>query len=59
MISWYVDILYFISHCVVEAMYVHASDRRLTEVGSTKFFVKRNGDTIIKEINTYALSVSL
>lgn len=51
--------LYFISHCVVEVMYVHASDCRLTEVGSAKFFVKGKGDTIIKEINTYALSVSL
>ena len=41
--------LYFTSHCVVEAMHVHASDRRLTEVGSAKFFVKGNGDTVIKE----------
>lgn len=41
--------LYFTSHCVVEAMHVHASDRRLTEVGSAKFFVKGNGDTIVKE----------
>lgn len=40
--------LYFTSHCVVEAMHVHASDRRLTEVGSAKFFVKGNGDTVIK-----------
>lgn len=41
--------LYFTSHCVVEAMHVHASDRRLTEAGSAKFFVKGNGDTVIKE----------
>ena len=41
--------LYFTFHCVVEAMHVHASDRRLTEVGSAKFFVKGNGDTVIKE----------
>lgn len=41
--------LYFTSHCIVEAMHVHASDRRLTEVGSAKFFVKGNGDTVIKE----------
>ena len=34
---------------MVEAMHVHASDRRLTEVGSAKFFVKGNGDTVIKE----------
>ena len=41
--------LYFTSHCIVEAMHVHASDRRLTEAGSAKFFVKGNGDTVIKE----------
>ncbi len=41
--------LYFTSHCVVEAMHIHASDRRLTEIGSAKFFVKKNGDTVVKE----------
>lgn len=40
--------LYFTSHCIVEAMHVHASDRRLTEAGSAKFFVKGNGDTVIQ-----------
>ena len=40
--------LYFTSHCVIEAMHVHASDRKLTEIGSAKFFVKGNGDTIVK-----------
>ena len=40
--------LYFPSHCIVEAMHVHASDKRLTEAGSAKFFVKGNGDTIVK-----------
>lgn len=29
-------------------MHVHASDRKLTEAGSAKFFVKENGDTIIQ-----------
>lgn len=29
-------------------MHVHASDRRLTEEASAKFFVKQNGDTIIQ-----------
>jgi len=29
-------------------MHVHASDRRLTEAGSAKFFVKENGDTLIQ-----------
>lgn len=41
--------LYFTSHCIVEAMHVHASDRRLTEQGSVKLFVKGNGDTIVKD----------
>ncbi len=41
--------LYFTSHCVVEAMHVHASNRRLTEYGSAKLFVKGNGDTVVKE----------
>lgn len=41
--------LYFTSHCVIEAMHVHASNRHLSEVGSAKFFVKGNGDTVIKE----------
>ena len=30
-------------------MHVHASDRRLTECGSAKLFVKGNGDTVVKE----------
>ena len=30
-------------------MHVHASDRRLTEQGSAKLFVKGNGDTIVKD----------
>lgn len=37
--------LYFTSKCIVECMHVHASDKRLTEQGSAKFFVKANGDT--------------
>ena len=41
--------LYFTSHCIVEAMHVHASDWRLTEQGSAKLFVKGNGDTIVKD----------
>lgn len=42
--------LYFTSHCVIEAMHVHASDKKLTEQGSAKFFVKSNGDTVIQHI---------
>lgn len=29
-------------------MHVHASDRRLTEAGSAKFFVKDNGDSVLQ-----------
>ncbi len=40
--------LYFTSHCIVEAMHVHASDKHLREQGSAKFFVKSNGDTVLQ-----------
>ena len=40
--------LYYTSSCVIEAMHVHASDRKLTEAGSAKFFVKNNGDTTVE-----------
>ena len=40
--------LYFTSHCIIECMHVHASDRKLTEAGSAKFFVKANDDTILQ-----------
>ena len=40
--------LYFTAECIVEAMHVHASDKRLTEAGSAKFFVKGNGDTVVQ-----------
>lgn len=41
--------LYFTSYCVIECMHVHASDRRLTEAGSAKFFVRDNGVTVLQE----------
>jgi hypothetical protein len=41
--------LYFTSKCIVEAMHVHASDKKLTESGSAKFFVKENGDSVLQE----------
>ena len=44
----YYEYLYFTSHCIVECMHVHASDRKLTETGSAKFFVKANGDTMLR-----------
>ena len=40
--------LYFTSHCVIECMHVHASDRKLTESGSAKFFVKSDGETVLQ-----------
>ena len=40
--------LYFTSHCVIECMHVHASDRKLTEAGSAKFFVRDNGETVLQ-----------
>ena len=38
--------LYYTSHCIIEAMHVHASDRKLTEAGSAKFFVKKDGGVL-------------
>lgn len=40
--------LYFTSFCVVECMHVHASDKKLTEAVSAKFFVKGNGDSVLQ-----------
>lgn len=40
--------LYYTSHCIIEAMHVHASDKKFTESGSAKFFVKSNGDTTVE-----------
>ena len=40
--------LYFTSKCVIECMHVHASDRKLTQEGSAKFFVKENGDSVLQ-----------
>lgn len=40
--------LYFTSKCIIECMHVHASDRKLTEAGSAKFFVKNNGDSVLQ-----------
>lgn len=41
--------LYYTTHCIIECMHAHASDRRLTEAGSAKFFVKADGSTVIAE----------
>ena len=37
------------SFCTVECMHVHASDRKLTEEGSAKFFVKDDGNTVLQK----------
>ncbi len=42
--------LYFTSHCIIECMHVHASDRKLTEEASAKLFVKQNGDTVVQNM---------
>lgn len=44
--------LYFTSKCIVEAMHVHASDTKLTEGGSAKFYVGHNGDTLAENVGT-------
>lgn len=41
--------LYFTAKCIVEAFHVHASDSKLSEEGSAKFFVKENGDSEIQK----------
>lgn len=41
--------LYYTASCVIEAMHVHASDRKLAEAGSAKFFVISNGDTTVEK----------
>lgn len=41
--------LYFTSFCTIECMHVHASDRKMSESGSAKFFVKENGDSVIQK----------
>ena len=48
--------LYFTSYCVIECMHVHASDRKLTEIGSAKFFVKDNGDTLVQNLSLIHIS---
>lgn len=40
--------LYYTSHCIIECMHVHASDKKLTEGRSAKFFVKEDGTTVLK-----------
>lgn len=41
--------LYFTSACVVEAFHAHASDKKLTESGSAKFFVREDGSCYVQK----------
>lgn len=41
--------LYYTSFCLVECMHAHASDTKLTEAGSAKFFVKSDGSTVVQK----------
>ena len=41
--------LYFTSKCIVEAMHVHASDKKLSEGNSAKFFVYADGSTKVQQ----------
>ena len=41
--------LYYTKHCIVEAMHAHASDKRMTEVGSAKFFIRADGSSFVQE----------
>lgn len=41
--------LYFTAECIVEAMHVHASDKKMNESHAAKFFVKGNGDTVMQK----------
>ena len=41
--------LYFTAECIVEAVHIHASDKKLTEANSAKFFVKSDGSSVLKQ----------
>lgn len=41
--------LYFTKHFIIECMHAHASDRKLTEAGSAKFFVRSDGSTYVQQ----------
>ena len=40
--------LYFTSFCTIEAMHVHASDKKLTEQKSAQFFVRADGSSVLR-----------
>lgn len=41
--------LYYTSHCLIECIHAHASDKKLTEQGSAKFFIREDGSTVVAE----------
>ena len=41
--------LYYTKHCIMECLHAHASDRRLTESGSAKFFVRSDGSSYVQQ----------
>ena len=45
-------LLYYTEHCILEAMHAHASDSKLTEAGSAKFFVRADGSTVVQNRGT-------
>lgn len=40
--------LYYTKYCVMECMHAHASDTKLTEAGSAKFFVRSDGSSFVQ-----------
>ena len=41
--------LYFTAECIIEAMPVHASDKRMTEANSAKSFVRADGSSVMQK----------
>lgn len=41
--------LYYTAHCIIEAMHVHVSDKKLTESGSAKFLLKVTVTQLLKD----------
>lgn len=42
--------LYFTTKCIVEAVHLHASDKKLTESGSAKFWVYEDGSSKVENM---------
>ena len=45
--------LYYTKHCVMECLHAHASDRKLTESGSAKFFVRSDGSSYVQHVDVF------